>query len=165
MEVGKSWIVYVQTVTGLALKLGILGALFLYRDVIFSAGINVSLGVISLYGLIYWGILIMAGVVVGKAAYRIALLRSYRIWADDSGVGYRYGVLPWRQVHFTFAPHQLFQATYAHNFWGWLLGYGRVTFVDAKGSTGGAAFSHINNAREITGRINDRIDAGKGQAQ
>lgn len=101
---GKSWIAYI----GVGVRTLIIIALFV--------------------ALIYWqpdywaiatGLLVLALLLIG---YRIAWLRSFRLYYDEAGVWIFSGILPWKRGVRGVKWRDLDEAVFINSFWSWLAG-------------------------------------------
>ena len=97
----KSWTAYIGTV--------VLGALLFF----------------ALLPLAFqWNELAAAAVFAASAllvAYRILMIRSYRLYYDDVGVWLFRGILPWSQGVSGVKWRDMDEATFVQGFWSWLL--------------------------------------------
>jgi hypothetical protein len=101
---GKSWTAYV----GLAIRLLLL----------------VGLGITAIYWqLMYWQFVTLI-LLVGLTfiGYRLALLRSYRLYYDAGGVWIYSGILPWKRGVAGVKWRDLDEAIFVNNFWSWISG-------------------------------------------
>jgi hypothetical protein len=96
-----------------------------------TAYIGIAIRVLLLIGLsvtaIYWqpsyweiaAVILLALIFIG---YQIALLRSYRLYYDESGVWLYSGILPWKRSVPGVKWRDLDEAIFVNNFWSWISG-------------------------------------------
>lgn len=82
------------------------------------------------------------------AVFRVADLRSHRLYLDDIGVWKRAGILPWSKGVSGVKWRDLDEAVYAPSFWSWLLGSYTVRIGHRFTKSSEIVFPHKSRGRE-----------------
>lgn len=136
----KSVIAYLYTIVGTVLLAGFLGLV----DAAVSGGAKTFVT------------LIIVAVLV-RGAYRVAYLHSITWTVLPDGLRIRGGILPWRATDWHNPWPALFESSYRHGFFGFLLNYGTCLVTRSEGVTTNQTENRMHDAKRLSGMINTGI--------
>jgi len=101
---GKSWIAYLGIIIRTLIVIGLFAALVYWQPNYWAIATSLLVCALALI------------------AYRIAYLRSFRLYYDDAGVWIFSGILPWKRGVRGVKWRDLDEAVFINSFWSWLAG-------------------------------------------
>ena len=138
----KSWVAYV----GLLIKYTIIFGAIYFLD-IFNLSLEPNFGWIeeySLYAYAFFGIIFV---------YRIAVLRSYKIFVTNEGIWLNYGILPWAKGGNGLRWNDADMAFYYPNFLSWITNSYTITINHKYTNASDFMASNIWRGRKVCGEI------------
>ncbi|KQU67511.1 hypothetical protein ASD62_13680 [Phycicoccus sp. Root563] len=136
----KSLIAYLYTIVGTVLLAGFLGLV--------AAGL--SGGAKTFVTLLVVAVLV-------RGAYRVAYLHSVTWTVLPEGLRIRGGILPWKALDWHNPWPALFESSYRHGFFGFVLNYGTCVVRRSEGVTTNQTENRMHDAKRLSGMINTGI--------
>ena len=138
----KSWVAYV----GLLIKYTIIFGAIYFLD-IFNLSLEPNFSWIeeySLYAYAFFGVIFV---------YRIAVLRSYKIFVTNEGIWLTYGILPWAKGGNGLRWNDADMAFYYPNFLSWITNSYTITINHKYTNASDFMASNIWRGRKVCGEI------------
>jgi hypothetical protein len=138
----KSWVAYV----GLLIKYTIIFGAIYFLD-IFNLSLEPNFSWIeeySLYAYAFFGVIFV---------YRIAVLRSYKIFVTNEGIWLTYGILPWAKGGNGLRWNDADMAFYYPNFFSWITNSYTITINHKYTNASDFMASNIWRGRKVCGEI------------
>jgi hypothetical protein len=135
---GKAWTAYVSIVVRAVILIGACVALWIWRPDMWTVALPILL------------------LGVGLIGYRIAWLRSFRLYYDDAGVWIYSGLLPWKRGVAGVKWRDLDEAIFVNGFWSWLSRAYTVRLTHRFTKESEILLSEMARGREVVQQINQQ---------